>query len=170
MTTIPARLIGPSGKAAPKLLYWSEKIGRGEETAEQIDEAAKNYITTAASKDAEEVLKLTLFFNRQYLKVTVGNKRRALNKKERETIAERLAVFIGKNMPEPGASAHCFYRLDNGQPRQVDEPLIHRDRPMDRPNWRWMEMNAIQEEAIDRLQGAITRKNRVYEACRRGCD
>jgi hypothetical protein len=146
-----------------------------EPTAEQIDEAAKNYITTAASKYAEEVLRLppagvTLFFNPQYLRKTIGNKRRSLNKNERDTVAERLAAFIGKNMPEPGHSAHCLYRLDNGQPRQVDELLIHREVPTDRPNWRWMEMNAIQEEAIDRLQGAITRKNKVYEACRRACD
>jgi hypothetical protein len=91
---------------------------------------------------------VTLFFNPQYLRVTTGNKRRALNKKERDTVAERLAAFIGKNMPEPGQSAHCFYRLDNGQPRQVDELLIHREVPIDRPNWRWMEMNAIQEEAM----------------------
>jgi hypothetical protein len=67
-------------------------------------------------------------------------------------------VFVGSHMPPEGGSIECDWRP--GQPRQVDLIHINRVHPVDRHNWRWLEFNAIQYDAIERLQNAITKKVR----------
>lgn len=143
-----------------------------DETAEQADEATKEFIKTAAKKHAEALglppAHVTLFFNPQHLRQTVGSKRRFFTKAERQTIAENIAEFVGNHMPDEGCSVELAWRP--GQPRQVDLIHINRVYPVARPGWRWLEFNAIQYDAIERLQTAITRKSDRYEACLRNCD
>jgi hypothetical protein len=143
-----------------------------DETAEQSDETTKDFITTAAKRHAEFLgvspAHVTLFFNPQYLRRTTGAKRRFLTKAEKQRIAESIAVFVGTHMPEQGSSVECDWRP--GQPRQVDLIQINRVYPVDRHNWRCLEYNAIQYNAIERFQDAITRKSKMYAACRRKCD
>jgi hypothetical protein len=143
-----------------------------DETAEQADEATKEFIKTAAKKHAEALglpaAHVTLFFNPQYLRRTAGSRRRSFTKAERQTIAENIAKFVGNHMPDEGCSVELDWRP--GQPRQVDLIHINRVYPVARPDWRWLEMNAIQYDAIERVQAAITRKSKMYDACRRVCD
>jgi hypothetical protein len=143
-----------------------------DETAEQADEATKEFIKTAAKQRAEALdlppAHVTLFFNPQYLRRTVGSKRRSFTKAERQTIAENIATFVSDHMPVQGHSVELDWRP--GQPRQVDLIHINRVHPVDRHDWHWLEMNAIQYDAIERLQAAITRKSKMYDACRRVCD
>jgi hypothetical protein len=150
------------------------KKGGTDEAAEQIDEAAKEFITTVAQRRAEALglppAHVTLFFNPQYVRRINGSKRRSFTKAEKELIGDNLAKFIGANMPEEGASTELDWRPDRGQPRQVDLILINRVCPTGRPSWRWLEMNTIQYDAIERIQSAITRKDEVYQACVRQCD
>jgi hypothetical protein len=42
--------------------------------------------------------------------------------------------------------------------------------PVDRHNWGWLEFNAIQYDAIERLQDPITKKSQMHAACLRECD
>jgi hypothetical protein len=141
-------------------------------TAEQPDEATKDFINTAAKRHAEFLglppAHVTLFFNPQYLRRTTGDKRRFFTKAEKQSIAERIAAFVGTYMPAEGDFIECDWR--SGQPRQVDLIHINRVHPIDRHDWRWLEFNAIQYGAIERLQDAITRKNKRYAACLRECD
>jgi hypothetical protein len=93
-----------------------------DETAEQPDEATKDFIRTAAKRHAEFLrlppAHVALFFNSQYLRRTTGAKRRFLTKAEKQSIAESIAVFVGTHMPAQGCSVECDRRP--GQPRQVD--------------------------------------------------
>jgi hypothetical protein len=145
-----------------------------DETAEQADEAIKEFITAFAQTRAEALglppAHVTLFFNPQYLRSINGPKRRSFTKTEKELIAEKLAKFIGANMPAEGASAEFNWRPDRGHPRQVDLILINRVYPVGRPRWRWLEMNPIQYDGIERIQNAITGKGKVYKACVCRCD
>jgi hypothetical protein len=143
-----------------------------DETAEQPDEATKDFIKTAAKQHAEFLglppAHVTLFFNPQYLRRTTGDKRRFFTKAEKQSIAERIAVFVGTQMPAEGGSIECDWRPE--QPRQVDLIHINRVHPVDRHIWRCPEFNAIQYDAIERLQDAITKKSKRYDACLRECD
>jgi hypothetical protein len=143
-----------------------------DETAEQADEATKEFIKEKAKRHAEALglppAHVILFFNPQYLRRSVGSKRRSFTKAERQKIAERIAEFVGAHMPPQGSSAQLDWKP--GQPRQVDLIQINRVYPVNHHDWRWMEMNAIQYDAIERLQAAITRKSKMYGACLRGCD
>jgi hypothetical protein len=143
-----------------------------DETAEQPDEATKDFITTATKRHAECLglppAHVSLFFNPQYLRRTTGAKRRFLTKAEKQSIAESIAVFVGTHMPAQGCSVECDWRP--GQPRQVDLIQINRIYPVDRHIWRRPEYNTIQYNAIERFQDAITKKNKMYAACLRECD
>lgn len=111
---------------------------------------------------------MTLFFNPPYLRRTTGAKRRFLTKAEKQGIAENIALFVGTHMPAQGCSVDCDWRP--GQPRQVDLIQINRVGPVDRHNWRWLEYNAIQYNAIKRFQDTITKKSKMYDACLHKCD
>jgi hypothetical protein len=71
-------------------------------------------------------------------------------------------------MPAEGNFIECDWRP--GQPRQVDLVQINRVYPVDRHNWGWLEFNAIQYDAIERLQDTITKKSQMHAACLRECD
>jgi hypothetical protein len=141
-------------------------------TAGQSDEATKEFITTAARMHAEHLgvptAHVALFFNPQCLRRTIGSKQRFLTKAEKQTIAERIAEFVGAHMPPKLGSVECDWRP--GQPRQVDLIHINRVHPVDRHRWIWPEMNAIQRKAIEPLQSTITRKSKTYETCLHKCD
>jgi hypothetical protein len=143
-----------------------------DETAEQADEATKEFITTTAKQCAMSLqlpaANVTLFFNPQYLRRTTGAQRRFFTKAEKQTIAHSIAAFVGTHMPAQGCSVECDWRP--GQPRQVDLIQINRVYPVDRHDWRWLEMNAIQYNAIERFQDAISKKSKIYAACLRECD
>ena len=109
-----------------------------------------------------------LFFNAQYLRRTVGAKRRFFTKAEKQRIAESIATFVGAHMPAQGCSINCDSLPD--QPRQVDQILIGRNGPVDYHDWRCLEFNAIQYNAIDRLQDTINKKNMRYAACISECE
>ncbi len=142
------------------------------EVAEQADEATKDFITNAAKGHAQSSglppARVTLFFNPQYLRRTVGGKCRSLTRAQKQRVAERIAAFVRSHMPAEGASVRLDWRP--GQPRQVDLILIGRIHPTGRHNWGWMEMNAIQENAIGRFQDVIRNKNSSYAICRTKCD
>jgi hypothetical protein len=141
-------------------------------TPEQADEATKNFITMAAKQHAEALglppVRVTLFFNPHYLRRSVGNRRQSLTKAERQSVAEKIAAFVAAKMPDEGGFVECDWRP--GQPRQVD--LIHIDRQQRRGRHVWwcLEMNAIQSDAIERFQEAITKKDKNYETCISECD
>ena len=143
-----------------------------DETAEQPDEATKTFIKTTAKQHAEllglPLAHVHLFFNPQYLRRTTGAKRRFFTKAEKQSIAESIAVFVGTHMPAPGYSIDCDWRP--GQPRQVDLIQISRRCPVNRHNWLCGEFNAIQYNAIERFQEAITKKSKKYAACLCKCD
>ena len=143
-----------------------------DQTAEQPAEATKDFIKTAAKRHAEflglPAAHVTLFSNPQHLRRTTGDKRRFFTKAEKQSIAERIAALVGAHMPAEGDFIECDWRP--GQPRQVDLIHINRVHPVDRHDWRWLEFNAIQYDAIERLQDAITKKSKTYAACVRECD
>ncbi|MGC2202879.1 MAG: hypothetical protein WA633_22420 [Stellaceae bacterium] len=115
-------------------------------------------------------IEITQLIFGQPLRRTTGSKPRFLTKAEKQTIAENIAKFVGANLPAQGCSIECDWRPNTGQPRQVDLIQINRVHPVDRHHWSWPEWNAIQYDAIERLQDAITKKSKVYDACRRECD
>ncbi len=110
-----------------------------DETAEQADEATKDFITTAAKRHAEFLglppAHVTLFFNPPYLRRTTGDKRRFFTKAEKQSVAESIATFVAAHMPAQGRSVECDWRP--GQPRQVDLIQINRVHPVDRHHWKW---------------------------------
>lgn len=165
-------IITPTGKTIGIEHTQVFKKPGADNTAEQPDEATKDFITTAAKRHAE-LLELpsahvALFFNAQYLRRDTGAKQRFFTKAEKQSIAESIAVFVGKHMPAQGCSVECDWRP--GQPRQVDLIQINRIYPVDRHIWRWPEFKIIQYNAIERLQDAITKKCKVYAPCLCECD
>ncbi|HVH74286.1 MAG TPA: hypothetical protein VM755_05160 [Stellaceae bacterium] len=143
-----------------------------DEISEQADETTKDFITNGAKGHAESLglppAYVSLFFNTPYLRRTVGTKRRSLTNAQKHHVAKGIAEFVGVHMPPQGGSVRCDWRP--GQPRQVDLILINRVRPPDRHNWRWLEMNKIEDDAIDLFQHAITKKNKVCVSCFSKCD
>jgi hypothetical protein len=152
-----------------------------DETAEQADEATKEFITAAARMHAECLslppAHVALYFVPQYLRRTKKSKtnttkpeRRFLTKSEKQNIARSIAQFVGENMPPQGCLIELEPRPHSGQPREVDLIQINRVHPVDRHRWSWPEMRAIQHDAIERLQSAIFKKSKTHDACRRKCD
>jgi hypothetical protein len=165
-------IITPTGKKIGIEHTQVFKKSGADETAEQPDEATKDFITTAAKRHAE-LLELppahvALFFNPQYLRRVTGAKRRFLTKAEKQSIAESIAVFVGRHMPAQECSVECDWRP--GQPRQVDLIQINRIYPVDRHIWRWPEFNTIQYNATERFQDAITKTSTMYAPCLCECD
>jgi hypothetical protein len=162
------------GKIGIEITQVFKKDGT-DQTPEQGDEATKEFIATAARMHAECLVvppaHVALFFNPEYLrriKTTGKPERRFLTKTEKQNVALRIAQFVGEKMPPEGCSIECDWRP--GQPREVDLILINRVYPVDRHRWSWPEWRAVQHDAIERVQRAISNKSKKHDACRRKCD
>jgi hypothetical protein len=142
------------------------KSGGGTQSSQQSIEATKDEIVVAARTYSECLnsppAHVSLFFSLQ----------RPLPSKARQKIARRVAQVVHDNMPPEGKSV----RLDCGaggprnQPIEVDLILINRVHPVDRPRWGWIEMGAIQMNAIELLEAAIKEKAQRLDDYLRRCD
>jgi hypothetical protein len=91
--------------------------------------------------------------------------------RNRETaLAQAVARTVCDNLPPADESADLECRYGSIQPREVDEIVIHRVRPVEGFDWTWTETSRRIEDAVLHISAAIERKSKTIRACLEKCD